>query len=190
MLDSLTPAQPDGICSAPGNSGTSGCRPASPQRAVTTMSSRPLVPAEGAIAASAQPLRTRKRVESGNLSILMVSHLPPWPPNRGAEQRVFNIAKALSELGSTDLLTLAPEGYRGRGDLEVLAGDSPSGLRFGAISCVEEPRRKRPWFVDRPRWLLQESLPASLFGRDYDAVRRASLEAGRRHYDLIWFSRP
>ncbi len=75
------------------------------------------------------------------MNILLVSSMPPWPTDRGGNQRTFHLYQALSKVGAVDLVLLYPKSRFSDPDMAVLKE------RFNTIAIFDPPTRADffPW---------------------------------------------
>ena len=76
-----------------------------------------------------------------NMKILLVSSMPPWPTNRGGNQRSFHLFNALSKIGDVDLILVYPTSKFTQCELTILKD------RFNTKLFLTPPRRASyfPW---------------------------------------------
>lgn len=122
------------------------------------------------------------------MNILLVSPLPPWPANRGGNQRTALIYSALSEVGSVDLMLLSSEAVISNEQKEILENDFNMVARFGLPGRGE----KGPWrILYRMNPMLANRL-AHLFGShkmhytsDGEASQWLKEQVDNKKYDLV-----
>ncbi|HSH09024.1 MAG TPA: hypothetical protein VK995_01460, partial [Oceanipulchritudo sp.] len=124
------------------------------------------------------------------MRFLLASHLPPWPPVGGGQQRTHLLWRALKELGEVDFLLLV-----NRYNRREAATAKEWGPRFGLKAIVDEPTwGEGPLAKGLRRAGLGGLVHALAYHRDGGrrllAASQPAVEATRRQlnpgdYDLI-----
>ncbi len=104
----------------------------------------------------------------------------PWPARSGYRQRLHWTVRALSGLGSVDLLVARDRPL-------PAADDPPPEARLGRSEVVTAPYAARSSVSRAARWLAS-GRPRRLVGQDWTRARGVAQQWAATGYDLVWFA--
>ncbi|ADB73193.1 glycosyltransferase [Geodermatophilus obscurus] len=114
------------------------------------------------------------------MKFLVTADEYPWPARSGYRQRLHWTVRALSGLGSVDLLVARDRPL-------AAAEDPPPEVGLGRSTVVTAGYATRSSLSRAARWLAS-GRPRRLVGQDWTQVRGVAQQWATAGYDLVWFA--
>lgn len=115
------------------------------------------------------------------MKFLVAADDHPWPARSGYRQRLHWTLRALSRLGSVDLLVARDR------PLSAVPDDPPPDIPLGRSEVVTAPYTTRFWGSRAAHWLAS-GRPRRLVGQDWARARNVAQQWASAGYDLVWFA--